>query len=147
MSSFLCDKCGTAIIDSERGYVTSCEHFKAEEANKFRPKYIDTCCSCHAGKICNAHRDEVMRGVLKARFKDRLVAPDAIDDMMAPNSIDDLCQSQVDMPNDFKVVLNELAANSLEVNNARNFIDKVKGKYADVPTSSNDFASRKEINR
>mgnify|MGYP001559577818 CR=1 FL=1 len=134
MSSFLCDKCGTAIIDSERGYVTSCEHFKAEEANKFRPKYIDERCSCHAGKICSVHKDEVMREILKERFKNRVVAPDAIDDMMPPNSIDD---SPVDVK--------ELASKRFVVNNINDLIDKIKGKYADVPTSSDDFASRKEI--
>jgi hypothetical protein len=26
MSSFLCDKCGTAIIDTDKGYVTECVH-------------------------------------------------------------------------------------------------------------------------
>lgn len=50
-----------------------------------------------------------------------------IDDMMAPNSIDDLYQSQVDIPNDFKVVLNELAANNLDVNNINDLIDKIEG--------------------
>ncbi len=27
MSSFICDKCGTAIIDTSKGYVTECEHY------------------------------------------------------------------------------------------------------------------------
>jgi len=36
MSNFNCDKCGTAIIDSPTGYVTSCEHYKAENVNKLR---------------------------------------------------------------------------------------------------------------
>lgn len=31
MSSFNCEHCGTAIIDTPRGYITSCEHHKAED--------------------------------------------------------------------------------------------------------------------
>jgi hypothetical protein len=27
MSSFLCDKCGAAIIDTDKGYVTECVHY------------------------------------------------------------------------------------------------------------------------
>ena len=27
MSSFYCEKCGTAIIDSPNGYITGCEHY------------------------------------------------------------------------------------------------------------------------
>ena len=30
MSSFLCEKCGKAIIDTPNGYVTRCEHYPLE---------------------------------------------------------------------------------------------------------------------
>lgn len=30
MSSFNCEHCGTAIIDTPRGYITSCEHYPLE---------------------------------------------------------------------------------------------------------------------
>lgn len=33
MSSFNCPKCGTAIIDTPKGYVTSCEHYQIENLN------------------------------------------------------------------------------------------------------------------
>jgi len=36
MSSFNCERCGTAIIDTEYGYITSCEHYKSDK------KAIDT---------------------------------------------------------------------------------------------------------
>lgn len=30
MSNFCCEKCGTAILDSPRGYTTSCPHYQAD---------------------------------------------------------------------------------------------------------------------
>lgn len=41
MSNFICDKCGVTIIDTPAGYVTSCEHYKAEDVNKLRSKYLE----------------------------------------------------------------------------------------------------------
>lgn len=41
MSSFNCPECGTAIIDSPKGYITSCEHHKAENVNVLRSKYFE----------------------------------------------------------------------------------------------------------
>jgi len=39
MSSFTCPECDTRIIETERGYVTECEHFPLEEMNV--PSEID----------------------------------------------------------------------------------------------------------
>lgn len=36
MSSFYCEKCGKAILDSPNGYTTGCEHYPLE---KFKKKY------------------------------------------------------------------------------------------------------------
>lgn len=33
MSSFTCPECDTRIIETERGYVTECEHFPSSEMN------------------------------------------------------------------------------------------------------------------
>jgi hypothetical protein len=30
MSSFQCEKCGTACIDTDRGYITGCEHYPVD---------------------------------------------------------------------------------------------------------------------
>lgn len=30
MSSFYCELCGAACLDSERGYITGCEHYPAD---------------------------------------------------------------------------------------------------------------------
>ena len=30
MSSFFCDKCGKAIIDTDYGYITGCEHYEPD---------------------------------------------------------------------------------------------------------------------
>jgi primosomal protein N' len=30
MSSFSCEKCGTLLLDTERGYVTECSHYPIE---------------------------------------------------------------------------------------------------------------------
>jgi hypothetical protein len=30
MSSFICDKCGKEILDSDQGYITGCEHYPLE---------------------------------------------------------------------------------------------------------------------
>lgn len=34
MSNFYCEKCGTAIYDTEYGYVTGCKHYPVEDLNK-----------------------------------------------------------------------------------------------------------------
>lgn len=52
MSSFNCEHCGTAIIDTPRGYITSCEHHKAEDINKLRSKHLEGDCRCHGSIIC-----------------------------------------------------------------------------------------------
>lgn len=114
MSSFLCEHCGTAIIDSPRGYVTSCEHYKAEDINKLRSKHLEGDCRC-----CNKCECVVIQK-LKGRLKGRKMQHDSEDVLMPPNSIDDLAESQVDIAPDFKIVLNELASNSLDVNNRGN---------------------------
>ena len=33
MSNFHCEKCGKAILEDERGYYTSCEHYPLSEKN------------------------------------------------------------------------------------------------------------------
>lgn len=43
MSSFICEHCGTAIIDSDTGYVTGCEHYPVECRSKCKPGEL---CSC-----------------------------------------------------------------------------------------------------
>lgn len=30
MSSFICPKCGTSILDTTNGYITECEHYPIE---------------------------------------------------------------------------------------------------------------------
>jgi uncharacterized protein YdhG (YjbR/CyaY superfamily) len=37
MSSFYCEKCGTAILDTLDGYVTFCEHYPLEEKDTLSP--------------------------------------------------------------------------------------------------------------
>lgn len=44
MSNFNCEHCGTAIIDTSRGYITSCEHYKAEDINKFLSRHLEGDC-------------------------------------------------------------------------------------------------------
>jgi hypothetical protein len=39
MSSFICDKCGTEIIDSPDGYLTECEHWPKERLKPLGPQY------------------------------------------------------------------------------------------------------------
>lgn len=34
MSSFLCEQCGAAILDSPHGYTTGCEHYPLEQRRK-----------------------------------------------------------------------------------------------------------------
>ena len=34
MSSFICEKCGMAIVDSPDGYITECLHYPREKMNK-----------------------------------------------------------------------------------------------------------------
>ncbi len=41
MSTFICDKCGTAILDSENGYVTGCEHWPLEKIERLICKSCD----------------------------------------------------------------------------------------------------------
>lgn len=44
MSNFECEKCGTAIIDSPRGYVTGCDHYPL---SGIEAESVMTCYSCH----------------------------------------------------------------------------------------------------
>lgn len=37
MSSFYCEKCGEAIIDTPRGYITGCKHYPLEEKSVLSP--------------------------------------------------------------------------------------------------------------
>ena len=64
MSNFNCDKCGTAIIDSPIGYITSCEH-KAEDVNISDIQVDDY--TNHPGERCNSHEHEVMEALLMCR--------------------------------------------------------------------------------
>lgn len=41
MSNFNCEHCGTAIIDSPRGYITSCEHYKVENIARLHEFQVD----------------------------------------------------------------------------------------------------------
>ena len=84
MSNFNCDKCGTTIIDSSNGYITSCEHYKAENVNKFRS------------------------------------------DIRLEDVLGNLRDSQVDIPNEFRAVLNELFSNSVDVNKQENVSDIIE---------------------
>ena len=38
MSNFICEKCGTIIVDTPRGYTTGCEHYP-----DYRPCPYNTC--------------------------------------------------------------------------------------------------------
>lgn len=60
-----------------------------------------------------------MKDRLTKRLK-RKYQHDSEDALMAPNGLDDFVQSQVDIPSDFSVVLNELASNNLEVKKQEN---------------------------
>ena len=56
MSNFLCEHCGTEIIDSEQGYITGCEHYKADVSRNLLTKDCQVYtgkCSCPDGQpIC-----------------------------------------------------------------------------------------------
>lgn len=36
MSSFYCERCGKAIIDTPQGYISSCKHYKIEEVGNYQ---------------------------------------------------------------------------------------------------------------
>lgn len=94
MSSFNCEHCGTAIIDTPRGYITSCEHHKAEDINMLRSKHLEGDCHCHAGKICtlcepavmeklnNLAKDKEVAERLKERFQGRKPPSGWLDDIL-----------------------------------------------------------------
>lgn len=42
MSSFYCEHCGKAILDTEDGFITGCEHYPAVRI----PKPVDGCPNC-----------------------------------------------------------------------------------------------------
>lgn len=56
MSNFMCEICGTTIIDTPKGYMTGCSHHPIDNSKD---------CTCHAGKICKKHTEEVIRNLSK----------------------------------------------------------------------------------
>lgn len=41
MSSFKCEKCGENIIDTDKGYITFCEHYPKEKITKPSEIFMD----------------------------------------------------------------------------------------------------------
>ncbi len=55
MSNFICEKCGVAILDSPRGYITGCEHYPISGTPKEVKIKSVTCYECNG--VCDSVND------------------------------------------------------------------------------------------
>lgn len=72
MSNFICEHCGTSIIDSPKGYITGCEHYpikslsKAKQVKKiFISKEIETMSLVKFEKNEKLIFEQIKQGLIK----------------------------------------------------------------------------------
>jgi len=74
-------------------------------------------CTCHAVKICDLHEHEVMEALLMC-YKG-----------LNESALSKLIVLQVDMPNEFRAVINEFGTSPIDVNKQENVNDKLTGRH------------------